>query len=271
MAALEPKLQEKYEQLKTNLKEMEDLIIGMSGGVDSVLLSKVAYDVLGDKALAVTADSSSLPRRELNEIVALVKQIGVTHLVIKTDEMDNPKYTSNPVDRCYYCKSAMFAQFVAISKDKGFHWIAYGENIDDNDDHRPGAMAAKDYDVRAPLKDAHMTKADIRALAQYLNLPVWDKPAFACLASRFPYGSEITQERLNQVEVGEDVLWDLGFRQFRVRHHGEVARIEIEQSKMATLLEKSETIVKAFKNVGFRYVTLDLLGYRRGSMNESIV
>jgi len=262
-------LQQKYDRLRAILNELGDLIIGMSGGVDSVLLSKVACDVLGDKALAVTADSPSLPRRELAEAESLARLAGIRHRIIKTNEVFDPRYAANPNNRCYFCKTELFTQLDTIASSLGFHWIAYGENQDDTGDHRPGAQAASEHHVRAPLKEAGMTKADIRTLAQHLGLPVWDKPAFACLGSRFPYGTHITPEKLSQVEAAEDVLWEAGFRQFRVRHHGEVARIEVERGDMARLLEQAEAITTQFRQrAGFRFVALDLLGYRRGSMNE---
>lgn len=272
MAELTIEGQAKYDRLRVVLAEMGDVIIGMSGGVDSVLLCKVAHDVLGEKALAVTADSPSLPRRELREAEDLARMAGIHHVVIKTKEVYDPRYAANPTNRCYFCKSELFANLDGLAAQMGFHWIAYGENLDDVGDYRPGAKAADEHHVRAPLKEAHMTKADIRALAKHLGLPVWDKPAFACLGSRFPYGTQITPEKLAQVEAAEDVLSELGFRQFRVRHHGEVARIEVAKADMPLLLECAEAITEQFKSrAGFTYVALDLLGYRRGSMNESPV
>jgi uncharacterized protein len=244
----------------------------MSGGVDSVLLAKVAHDVLGERALAVTADSPSLPRRELREAVELAHKIGVHHRVIQTQEVQDPNYAANPSDRCYFCKTELFTQLEAIADELGFHWLAYGENQDDKGDHRPGAKAAGEHRVRAPLKEAGLTKADIRALAQHLDVPIWDKPAFACLGSRFPYGTQITPEKLAQVEAAEEALWDYGFRQFRVRYHGEVARIEVPVDDMPRLLELAPHIVERFRrDAGFTYVAMDLAGYRRGSMNETLV
>lgn len=269
MSELSTELQHKHERLRAILAGMGNVIIGMSGGVDSVLLSKVACEVLGDRALAVTADSPSLPRRELREAESLAQMAGIRHQVIKTNEVFDPRYAANPNNRCYFCKTELFTQLDDIAAKLGFTWIAYGENEDDSGDHRPGAKAAGEHNVRAPLKEAHLTKADIRALAQHFGLPVWDKPAFACLGSRFPYGTAITPEKLAQVEVAEDILWDAGFRQYRVRHHGEVARIEVERGDMARLLELADEVTAQFKQrAGFAYVALDLLGYRRGSMNE---
>ncbi len=266
----EGSLQAKYARLQAVLADMGDVIIGMSGGVDSVLLSKVAHAVLGEKALAVTADSPSLPRRELAEAQSLAQIAGIRHLVIKTQEVFDPRYAANPNNRCYFCKSELFTNLDALAAQMGFHWIAYGENQDDLGDHRPGAVAAGEHNVRAPLKEAGMTKADIRALAQHLGLPVWDKPAFACLGSRFPYGTQITPEKLAQVEAAEDILWQLGFRQFRVRYHGDVARIEVDKAGMSQLVELGDAIATRFKSeAGFAYVAMDLAGYRRGSMNET--
>lgn len=269
MPTLSPNLQQKYDRLCAILREMGDVIIGMSGGVDSVLLSKIAQDVLGARALAVTADSPSLPRRELREAESLAHMAGIRHQIIKTNEVADPRYAANPNNRCYFCKTELFTQLGDIAGQLGFHWIAYGENQDDLGDHRPGAKAAGEHNVRAPLKEAGLGKADIRALAQHFGLPVWDKPAFACLGSRFPYGTEITPQKLAQVEAAEDILWEAGFRNYRVRHHGEVARIEVDRSDMLKLIDVAEDVTAKFKTqAGFMYVAMDLLGYRRGSMNE---
>ena len=268
MSELNEAVQLKYDRLRQILTDMGDVIIGMSGGVDSVLLARVAREVLGDRALAVTADSPSLPRRELREAVRLAQLAGIRHQVIKTYEVNDPRYAANPNNRCYYCKTELFTNLDGLAGELGFHWVAYGENQDDMGDHRPGAQAAKEHHARAPLKEAQLTKPDIRALAQFFDLPVWDKPAFACLGSRFPYGTEITPEKRAQVEAAEDVLWDHGFRQFRVRHHGDVARIEIEKGDMLRMLEAADEITASIKDQArFTYVALDLGGYKRGSMN----
>lgn len=270
MNELEPQLAEKYTYLRAILAEMGSVVIGMSGGVDSVLLSRVAQEVLGERALAVTADSPSLPRRELREANHLAELAGIRHLIIKTEEVADPRYAANPNNRCYFCKTELFTNLDQLAAEHDIRWVAYGENIDDLGDHRPGAQAASEHNVRAPLKEAGLTKADIRALAQYYGLPVWNKPAFACLGSRFPYGTAITPEKLAQVEAAEEVLWELGFRQYRVRHHDEIARIEVDPNDMPRLLEHAETIVARCRaEAGFRHITLDLAGYRRGSMNES--
>jgi uncharacterized protein len=261
-------LESKLARLEAILAEMGGVVIGMSGGVDSVLLAKVAHQVLGERALAVTADSPSLPRRELREASEQAQLAGIRHLVIKTSEVENPLYAANPTNRCYFCKSELFTQLSALAAERGLRWVAYGENIDDLGDHRPGAQAATERQVRAPLKEAGLTKADIRALAQRYRLPVWDKPAFACLGSRFPYGTAITPAKLAQVEAAEDVLWELGLRQFRVRHHDDLARIEVDPADMPLLIERAPEVVSRVRAAGFRHVTLDLAGYRRGSVNE---
>jgi uncharacterized protein len=264
-------LQIKYDRLRAILADMGDLIIGMSGGVDSVLLAKVAQEVLGERALAVTADSPSLPRRELREAEELASRIGIRHKVIQTEEVNDPRYAANPVNRCYFCKTELFGRLDDLARELGFRWLAYGENYDDTGDHRPGSRAARERGVRAPLKEAKFSKADIRDLAKHLGLPVWDKPAFACLGSRFPYGSEITPDKLAQVEAAEELLWELGFRQYRVRHHDDIARIEVPFDQMADLLAQAEHLVAEFQQLGYKYVTMDLAGYQRGSMNKGLV
>jgi pyridinium-3,5-biscarboxylic acid mononucleotide sulfurtransferase len=268
---LESELDQKYRRLSAIFTEMGSAIVAMSGGVDSVLLAKVAFDSLGELALAVTADSPSLPRRELRQAGELARQIGIRHELVKTDEINDPRYAANPLDRCYFCKDETFHVIDTLAEQLGYRWVCYGENIDDQGDHRPGATAAQEHHVRAPLKEAGLHKQEIRTLARHFDLPVWDKPASACLASRFPYGSPITLEKLSQVEAAEDVLLELGFRQFRVRHHGDVARIEVEPGDMLRLLELSAPVVERLRKIGFTHVAMDLSGYRRGSMNEGLI
>lgn len=265
-----PEFEQKVARLRGILVKMGGVVIGMSGGVDSVVLARVAADVLGPRALAVTADSPSLPRRELREAVEQARLAGITHLVIATAEVSDPRYAANPNNRCYFCKSELFTQLRALADERGLGWVAYGENVDDLGDHRPGAQAAAERGVRAPLKEAGLAKADIRALAKQYGLPVWDKPAFACLGSRFPYGTEITPAKLAQVEAAEEVLWELGLRQFRVRHHDDLARIEVDPDDMPLLVAHAAAVVRQVRaTAGFHHVTLDLAGYRRGSMNEA--
>lgn len=268
MVNLNPELNEKLDRLRQILAEMGSLVLGVSGGVDSVFLAVVAHQVLGERALAVTADSPAMPRRELLEAERLSGAYGFQHRVIQTREMRLQTYTSNPVNRCYFCKNELFDQLVQISKEGGYRWVCYGENLDDRTDHRPGGISAGEHLVRAPLKEAGFSKADIRSVAREIGLPIWDKPAMACLSSRIPYGSRITPEKLAQVEAAENYLADLGFRQCRVRHHGEIARIEVEPGDMLNLLLIGADVNDTLQALGFTFVALDLAGYRRGSLNE---
>jgi uncharacterized protein len=268
---LSPELAAKAARLQAILRDLGGAVIAMSGGVDSALLVHAAHAALGARALAVTADSPSLPRRELREAEELARLIGARHLVIQTGEMADPRYAANPRNRCYYCKTELFTRLRALAEQYGLPWVLYGENLDDLDDHRPGARAALEHGVRAPLKEAGMTKADIRALARARGLPVWDKPAFACLGSRVPYGMPIVPAKLAQVEAAEEILRELGLRQYRVRHHGDLARIEVEPAEMPALVNHAVEVVERIRAVaGFRHVTLDLAGYRRGSLNEGL-
>ena len=271
------------DQLKTVLRSCGRTLVAYSGGVDSVLLAKVAHDAIGDDALAVIADSPSLPRRELQEALEIAQQFGFPVRVIKTDEMADANYTSNPSNRCYFCKSELFEQLAEIAQREGWQTIVYGENASDVGDHRPGATAAKEFQVRAPLKEVGLTKAEIRELSAQLGLPTADKPQMACLSSRIPYGKPVTEEALGMIEAAENILRDAGFYEVRVRHHDMgnsksearnpkryMARIEIGVDEFERFLgeELRASVTRALKNIGYAYVTLDLQGYRRGSTNE---
>ena len=260
----------KYEVLRESLSGLGSLAVAFSGGVDSALLVRVAHDVLGDKTLAVTAASSTYPTAEEEAARELAAGLGVSHVVIHTEELDIEGFKENPPDRCYYCKRELFTRIRQVAEERGIANIADGSNADDLKDYRPGARAVRELGVLTPLRDAALTKADIRALSHELGLPTWDKPAYACLASRFPYGTEITPEKLERVRKAEDVLRELGFRQCRVRDHEGVARIEVEPDRVSDLAgaETAGVVSRRFKEFGFDYVTVDLEGYRTGSMNE---
>jgi uncharacterized protein len=250
------------------LKDLKSCVIAYSGGVDSTFLCKVAYDFLGNNALAVTATSSIYPKRELQEARQYVKTIGIPHIVIRSEELDLKRFTENPADRCYYCKKELFRKLRAIAQEHHFNAVIDGSNADDVFDYRPGGKARKEFGVISPLKEVGLTKHDIRALSRSFHLRTSEKPSFACLASRFPYGVKITKKRLKQVEDAEEVLFSLGIRQWRVRYHGAIARIEVTADDFQKILRHSRLIVKRFKRLGFTYVTLDLEGYRTGSLNE---
>ena len=262
-------LNDKTDNLRTILADMGGCVIGFSGGVDSTLLFAVAAEVLGNRALAVTATSKTYPERELNEARELASHIGGRHLVIVSEELDIPEFQSNPRNRCYYCKKELFGKLKAIADQEGVGFVLDGTNIDDAGDHRPGRIAAEELQVRSPLEEAGFTKQDIRDLSRNLGLPTWDKPAFACLSSRFPYGTAITPERVDQVGLAEESLRGLGFRTLRVRYHGSVARIELgEQEFERAAGALRDEVVRLVKAAGFTYVALDLQGYRTGAMNE---
>ena len=263
-------LQEKYQVLKDNMKRRGSAAIAFSGGVDSTFLVKVAHEVLGDKMIAVTATSSTYPERELKEAIKYAKDMGVKHLIISSEELDIEGFASNPTNRCYYCKKELFTKINAIAKENGVEYVFDGSNIDDDGDYRPGMQAARELEVISPLKEAKLTKDDIRELSKDLGLPTWNKPAFACLSSRFPYGNEITAPKLKMVDEAEQFLLDMGIRQLRVRHHGEIARIEVAPEERVRFfdIDVMNKIGERFKQIGFTYVTLDMLGYRTGSMNE---
>jgi uncharacterized protein len=263
-------LESKYNQLKEMLAETGGVVVAYSGGVDSTLLLKVAVDTLGDRALAVTASSETYPAQEVEEAVCLAGELGARLRRIETSELELEEFASNPPERCFYCKTELFGKLVEIAREEGLPVVADGSNLDDTSDYRPGAKAAAALGVRSPLREAGLTKEDVRELSRELGLPTWDKPSFACLASRFPYGDRITEEALRRVGAAEQVLRGLGLRQLRVRHHGDIARIEVPLSDLpvVTSPENRARVASEFRKLGYTYVTVDLEGYRTGSMNE---
>lgn len=263
-------LETKLERLKSEILRMEKVVIAFSGGVDSSFLLKVAHEVLGENVLAVTAKSSTYPEREFNEAVEFVTDYGIPHRIIVSEELEVEGFSDNPLNRCYLCKHEMFNKIRQIAKDEGYKSIAEGSNKDDLGDYRPGMQAISELGIASPLKDAGLSKNDIRLLSKELGLKTWDKPSFACLSSRFPYGEKITAQKLHMVDKAEQFLIDLGFRQIRVRHHGSLARIEVEEIDFDRFLDKQmrNDVYTKLKELGFVHVTLDLKGYRTGSMNE---
>jgi uncharacterized protein len=264
------RLREKEEQLFDALARLGRVIVAFSGGTDSAYLGWAANRVLGANALAMTADSASLPESHKRDAEQFVRQFGIAHEYIQTYEFDNPDYVANNPDRCFHCKDELFTRLEQVGRDRGYEHIIYGVNFDDLGDYRPGQNAAKAHKVEAPLADARLTKAEIRELSRIAGLPTWDRPASACLSSRIPYGTAVTIQNVKTVENGEEAIKALGFRQFRVRFHGEVVRIEIapDELQKALTLEMARRFTQIFKALGFKYVTLDLEGYRQGSLNE---
>lgn len=264
--------QEKFEHLKAILRDMGSVLAAFSGGVDSTFLLKVAVDVLGDKVAALTATSPTYPDREFQDAKRLAKEIGAKHIIVESNELLIPNFAENTDKRCFYCKSELFEICAEKARELGIAFVADGSNIDDMSDYRPGREAAKKLGVRSPLVEARLSKLEIRQISRAIGLETWKKPSFACLSSRFPYGTKITEERLDKVERCEEILRNLGFSQFRVRYHHEIARIEVPPSEISRFLEEGvrNVIVEGFKKQGFTYITLDLQGYRTGSMNEGL-
>jgi uncharacterized protein len=263
-------LQEKYQQLQAIFKEMDRTLIAYSGGVDSALIAKVAQDVLGDRVLAITAMSPSLLSEELVEAEEQAASMGISHEIVETQEMENPNYTSNPINRCYFCKSELHDTLKPLALERGYPYVVDGVNADDLRDYRPGIQAAKERGVRSPLAEVGFSKLEVRELSKQLGLSWWDKPAQPCLSSRFPYGEEITLEKLQRVGRAEIYLRKLGYRNLRVRSEGQTARIELPPEKIQEFVINTDLsqVVKTFQNYGFSYVTLDLEGYRSGKLNQ---
>ena len=265
-------LEQKYELLKEYIKSLGSVAVAFSGGVDSTFLLRTAHDVLGDKALAVTASSCSFPERELREARKFCSENGIAHEVCESEELDIDGFRQNPVNRCYLCKHELFEKMIDIAAKKGFENVTEGSNMDDMGDYRPGLQAIAELEVKSPLRAAGLYKEEIRQLSKQLGLSTWDKPSFACLASRFVYGETINEEKLGMVDRAEQLMIDLGFRQVRVRIHDKLARIEVlpEEIERVTQPDIRKKINDGFREYGFAYVTLDLAGYRTGSMNETL-
>lgn len=262
----------KLEKLKSYLSSLESIAVAFSGGVDSTFLLKTAHDTLGDHVIAITARSCSFPERELNEAKEFAKAENITHIICDSEELEIEGFCNNPTNRCYLCKKELFTKIRDIADKHNIKYIAEGSNIDDNGDYRPGLAAVSELGIKSPLRFAELSKEEIRSLSKEMEIKTWNKQSFACLSSRFVYGEKITIEKLKMVELAEQLLLDLGFYQVRVRIHGNLARIEVTKDQFAKLLNPSVTdsIYSKFKEFGFIYVTLDLLGYRTGSMNETI-
>jgi uncharacterized protein len=266
-------LDAKLERMRAIFAPMRSLIVAFSGGVDSTLVLKVAHDALGDSVLALTTTSPTMPDEDRDSALAMALLIGARHLVVESNELEIAGYAANPLNRCYLCKHNLFTVCEAKGAELGIDEIVDGLNLDDLHDYRPGMQAASEKRVRHPIVEAEMTKADVRALSRSMGLPTWDRPASPCLSSRFPYGTEITPEGLKKVAAGEKLLHSMGFAVARVRFHGEVARLEVEQSQIARIVEPAvrETIDREFKKIGFRFVAIDLKGFRSGSLNEGVI
>lgn len=261
---------DKLEALKAYMTELHSVAVAFSGGVDSTFLLKVAHDVLADGAIAVTARSAAFPQRELNEAMAFCRSERIHHIIVDSEELSIEGFSQNPKNRCYLCKHELFEKIRCIAEKNNITHIVEGSNMDDEGDYRPGLQAVVELQVRSPLRHVRLTKDEIRAYSRQLGLSTWAKQSFACLSSRFPYGEEITKQKLEMVDKAEQLLLDLGFHQLRVRIHGEIARIEVLPHEFEQLLHLREQITGALRGYGFRYITMDLQGYRTGSMNEML-
>ncbi len=267
---LSPELQEKYALMQSIFRDMGEVVVGYSGGVDSTVVLKMSHDILGDRAVAVTGDSEAFPQGEVDAALKVAVEMGVEVVRVRTHELSNIHFRVNNPDRCYHCKTELFSELQEVADARGIRWIADGSHADDVGDHRPGMRAGDERGVRSPLREAGIHKAEIRELAAYLGLSNWDKPSFACLSSRFPYGTHITPDLLARLDQCEKYLRDLGFRQFRVRHHDTLCRIEVEPQDIPRLVDLREGVNARFKEMGYTYVTIDLEGYRSGKMNDTL-
>lgn len=266
------KIREKLNKLKKDIKNMEKVAVAFSGGVDSTFLLKVAHDVLGNNTVAITAKSLTFPEREYKETIKFTKEHGIKHITVVSNELEIKEVYNNTIERCYFCKHAIFSKMLQTAKEENIKFLLEGSNLDDLSDYRPGLRAIEQLKILSPLKMMELKKEDIRELSREMNLPTWDKPSFACLASRFPYGYKITAGKLKMVDEAEEYLLSVGFKQVRVRHHGDIARIEVASNERLKLLNENimKNISDEFDKIGFLYTTIDLKGYRTGSMNENL-
>jgi uncharacterized protein len=264
---------QKYETLKQYICDLGNIIVAFSGGVDSTFLLKTAHDVLAGKVTAITARSHSFPQRELNEAVKFCKKENVRHIICDSQELNIEGFSNNPVNRCYLCKKELFSKIWTVAREKGIKYVVEASNADDDNDYRPGLKAVSEHGIKSPLRYAKLTKNEIRSLSRKLGLPTWNKQSFACLSSRFPYGEQITPQRLSMIDIAEQLLLDMGMRQVRVRYHGNLARIETDELGFSILMKRGQRrkVYEQFKKIGFTYTALDILGYRTGSTNETLL